>query len=190
MPNLNRVYSQRIAQSFKRLDPWNVDWGAAWYREAHTEAVKLGEEHGIGTDKAAAILAVLSPGAKWEHNIEDARAVCIDGWAAVVTTYPANKEKALNILKSSNHTQFVRGKKVRAFYENINYPGSSAAVTLDRHMLRFLLRTEDNKELCKVFASPKRYERLAEEIRRKAYREGLKPNQLQAMLWLQLRQDN
>jgi len=176
-------YAKRIKQQLDKVEPWNYDNGLDWYNEAHDEAVKLGEDYGIGTGRAAAIIAVLSPGTAWERNLKDARLVCEQGEYATVTTYPANKEKALSILKHSDtYYNYVRGSKVRSFFDNILSPDTSEAVTLDRHMLRFICKIGD-----KIFSSSRNYQSIAERIRRRAKKVGIRPCQLQAALWLQVR---
>jgi hypothetical protein len=180
-------YARRIKREIDKIDPWNYDNGLTWYHEAHDEAVTLGADFSIGTERAAAIIAVLSPGTSWERNLKDARLVCEQGEYATVTTYPANKAKALKILSSSVWFEQVRGNKVRSFFDNIIAPDTSQAVTLDRHMLRFICKTWDDKCLNRIFSSKRNYQAIAERIRRRAKKIGIRPCQLQAALWLEVK---
>jgi hypothetical protein len=180
-------YATRIAGKVRTLAPWNKDNGLVWYNQAHAQCQELSDRHGVPLEKVAAIVAVLSPGTAWERNIRDAESIIQYREQATVTTYGANKAKACAILDSSNYYQFVRGNKVQSFHSNILYPETSESVTLDRHMLRFILKPRNDKELNKIFSSSRNYQAIASRIRRKAHKMNIRPCQLQAMLWLEVR---
>lgn len=184
------IIARRVYRKLKKISDTNSSAGRHWYSAAHDEAVSLSEKYPISTERAAAIIAVLSPGTSWEQNIKDAWELCEFKHDAIVTTYPLNKHKALAIFEGRPLFDYVRGNKVRSFFDNIARPEISTAVTLDRHMLRFMLQSKDDRELQKVFSSSRNYSAMSERIRRHAYKRGLKPHELQAMLWLQVREDS
>lgn len=179
----------RIMKQYSTLTDSEKEQGAAWYKIAHDKAQELALKHGIDLDRSAAIIAILSPGTAWNLNLKDADAVMSQGEQAIVTTYGANKRKAAGLLNADrNPADYVSGLKVTSFYSNILYPESSDAVTIDRHMIRALLRTSDPKVHAQVFNSRKKYDALAECIRAAAKNLNLVPCQLQAMLWLKVRE--
>lgn len=183
---MKRAYINRITGKYRTLDPWNIANGLTWYYEARQHAENLSKKYGLSLETIAGIIAVLSPGVRWDRNLEDAEAI-LQSDDAIVTTYSGNKRKALDLKHGANISKCVRGNKVRSFFDNIVSPETSEAVTLDRHMLRFILKTNNDRELNRVFSSRNTYFSIAEYIRRIARRRGLKPLQLQAMLWLQVK---
>jgi hypothetical protein len=173
------------------LDPWNHDNGLAWYRNANKTLRGLAVEHGHSLETVAGIAAVLSPGTRWEQNLRDVMAVLQDGADAVVTTYHPNQVKAVKLLNGDTFDAVAcknknTGNKVRSFYDNLLRPDDSEAVTIDRWVVRALYRDAD-KKLSRVFSSAKVYDEIADAFRKVAADRGLRPCELQAMVWLQVR---
>jgi hypothetical protein len=184
------TYTRRIRKQVGNLDPWNNDNGLTWYREAHEYARSLSHEFNLSLERVAGIIAVLSPACRWEMNCIDARDVLEKREDATVTSYSANKRKALNILYAKydwSIYKFIKGNKVKAFFDNILHPDTSTSVTLDRHILRAVCKPKLDKELNKIFASANSYQAIAERFRQEAKKLNIRPCQLQAAIWLQVR---
>ena len=87
----------------------------------------------------AGVIAALSPNNKWERNVNDADRLCraftLGGHSATdsvkVSTYGANKVKALRILAGEFPLNVLGGLKVRAFYQCII--GCNDSVCIDGH---------------------------------------------------------
>lgn len=177
----------------ENIEPWNETNGRTWYADAKREIEKLANTYGRTVETVTGIVAVLSPGCKWSSNIADAEEVLKYGSDAVVTTYGANKEKAVRILNGETFETVANrnkrtGRKVRAFYDNLLNPETSNAVTIDRWIIRAVYGKQDEKIERSVFAS-NLYEKLSGIIADAARARDLRPHELQAMVWLQIRDD-
>ncbi len=183
-----KTIGARVNSRASHLSADDIDTGAKWYASAHNHALELSTRYNMMVEKVSAIIAVLSPATNWEQNLKDAEAVIRFNEAATVTTYTPNKVKALAILNDADIAATVKGNKVKSFFDNISRPCESDAVTIDRHMLRLMLAVDDEKAFKRVFGNKKVYDKLADIIRRKAYKMHLKPCELQAALWCKVRE--
>ncbi len=121
---------------------------------------------------ACAIASQLSPAVRWETVLGD----CYDPERAA--TYGLFRRRALTcLLEGPDRADW--GPKTYAFWRNLAYPTrDTGQVTLDRHHARLHRIPE---------WTPKRYELAAEEYRRAARTLGILPQQLQAIIWLDIR---
>jgi hypothetical protein len=120
------TYGNILAVFFKATDLETIN-GANWYSAANRAAQIMATRYNVTLETAVGIIAALSPNNAWERNLADAdsmlRAYSIGGsdaaYSIKVSTYPANKVKALAILSGVDCLQVLRGLKVRAFYDCI-----------------------------------------------------------------------
>ena len=118
--------------------------GKNWYPQAHRTALDVSGPFRCGVITSAGVIAALSPNNKWERNIQDAQRLLdtfkTDGAYAAsqvtVSTYGANLQKALTILKLQAATAadveaILHGQKIRAFYRCIL--GDTQSVCVDGH---------------------------------------------------------
>jgi thermostable 8-oxoguanine DNA glycosylase len=75
------------------------------------------------------------------------------------------------------------GLKTWAFYRNLLEPNSSEEVTLDRHMVRYFRDLGFSGYLTR-----RRYQELEGVIQEAAYELGVIPCQLQAAIWLAVKE--
>lgn len=183
MKNLSIAYS-KINQTTK-------DAGLSWYTSANLFCRDVSADYGIPLDKVCGVLSALSPGTGYDTNKKD----CINlikqfqgNGSFKFTTYPANVRKALSILKSNDSpiTFFSRktGAKTHSFYCNILNPFNSDTVTIDRHA--YLIATGDvytNLHL-------NQYEAIESHYIKEANKIGIRPLELQAVLWVNHRIEN
>ena len=128
-----------ILATFFNATPAESADGATWYRRASDAAAIIASRYGIAANTVAGVVAALSPNNKWERNVTDAdqlcRAFALGGHTAAdrvkVSTYGANKLKALRILAGESPLNVLGGLKVRAFYGCII--GDDSAVCIDGH---------------------------------------------------------
>jgi hypothetical protein len=128
-----------ILATFFNASPAELADGAQWYQRASDAATIIASRYSITADKAAAVIAALSPSNRWERNVTDAEFMCrayvLGGHTAAdkvkVSTYGANKIKALRILAGESPLGVLGGLKVRAFYRCIM--GDDSAVCVDGH---------------------------------------------------------
>lgn len=175
--------------------------GRAWYDTAREIAANLASPaDGIDTERAAAIIAVLSPQVRWKENVESARLVIgatLAGRVRMppgVRAYPSNVRKAQAIVRGAEiglgPGDGLGGEapKVRNFWRAI--VGDSDAVTLDVWAMRAALVRRDiaSYTWAKV-PTPKRafYPRAVGWYRDAAERCGETPRDFQAIIWTAIR---
>jgi len=169
--------------------------GVEWYPRAYRFARDLAYSAGISIDQASAIMAVLSPRLRWQHNLDDADRVA-HGSSDNVAALGPNLVKAWNILEATDTDTIngiVGGRKVRSFWRNIRYPNNSLDVTLDGWMATgFRGALEATSGLSDL--SPTRcakllyvrgsYDAISDGVRVAADRHAISPSALQAILWI------
>ena len=128
-----------ILATFFNASPAELADGATWYQRASDAASIIASKYALSADIVAGVIAALSPSNRWERNVSDADLLCrsyvLGGHTAAdkvkVSTYGANKVKALRILAGESPLDVLGGLKVRAFYRCII--GDESAVCIDGH---------------------------------------------------------
>lgn len=164
------------------------------YLHIHRRCHQIAADNWLPVKQAVAITAVISPIITWEENIEQASALC---WEAVTGDKPAvpmtalrlNIEKARRILAGESALAVIRGRKVWNFYWSILHPDNPLTVCVDRHVGRAALGWDLGwREVDSALKVRDTYPTIAQAVRNVARREGLLPLQLQALLWLVMRE--
>lgn len=116
--------------------------GSAWYPLAWRECRRLAREHNVTPERAAAIVAILSPRARWSANLRAADMLLADSDAMRTgrrkrlrrryNVLPANVRRASVAYSAREYSSLVSGPKVSAFYRNII--GDVDIVTVDTIM--------------------------------------------------------
>lgn len=166
---------KHLRNVWSRATPADILAGSTWYLQARMAIAEIASRHGLPLDIAIDITAALSPSCKWERNLLDAEAVIAHGEAATVTSYRANKKKALAILRGEGK---LSGAKVTSFAANIR--GEHLPVTVDRHIIRLCLRRY-HKPTERIIR------RCTAAIKRLAHEVNLSPAATQATLWVIIR---
>jgi hypothetical protein len=128
-----------ILATFFNATPAELADGAQWYQRAVDAATLIACRYSLPIDRVAGVIAALSPNNRWERNVSDTDQLCraftLGGYTAAdrvkVSTYGANKIKALRILSGESPLSVLGGLKVRAFYSCIM--GQSNSVCVDGH---------------------------------------------------------
>lgn len=178
-------YTDNILAAYNQATPIEIEQGKAWYWEAHEAASRLHPDTRIAT----AIVAALSPGLRWERNIEAARRVIVgESLDGIGVRYTANIKKAYRLLhgESVENVLFAgkrSGSKVRAFWACLFNPLDWFNCVIDGHAFGIW-----NNERIPLDAVPNLdrnglYSRIATDYTRVADRLGLLPNQIQAITW-------
>jgi hypothetical protein len=156
--------------------------GRQWYPAARAWAAALAAETGHTLEQVVAVLAITSPGAQLVSNVKWTEAI-LRGETETGGRFPnANRLKIAGVLASPDAAaEYVRGPKVGPFHHAIL--GATDALVLDRWAL--------------YAATGERIEQLsrkgARELVENAYRElarrvGITVRDLQAVIWLQVRE--
>ena len=168
--------------------------GLFWYDNAREHVEHRSTLYGLPTQTVAGILAALSPNTTWDNNLKDLDAML--GISAlvgtgpeleaevVVTTYRANRAKALRILRGESPEGVLTGPrafKVPIFYRNII--GDWSVPCIDSHAINawFGYRRTGGK----LSAVPVRtLRRITHDYTVASHKKGLTPAEFQAIIWV------
>ncbi len=179
---------QKILKFYSLATPLQISEGKNWYKIAQTYCKQIAKQTGVNHKTVAAVVSALSPSSKWGRNLVDAEAL-IGGWLVndchnvTVSTYNQNKIKAIRILENQSQTLGAsRGVyKTVCFWHNLCFPNSQRVV-IDRWIMRAVFPS-----IKKEVATGKLYLKIEEAFQRLAAELNLKPYELQAIIWIVIR---
>jgi hypothetical protein len=118
--------------------------GVAWYPDAWRECRRLARSYRVSPQRAAAIVAILSPRAKWSRNLRAAETLLADAdairqgkrkrYRARYGVLPRQVLTARKAIDAAAYSDVVSGPKVIPFYRNIR--GDVDIVTVDTIMAK------------------------------------------------------
>ncbi|HEX6685527.1 MAG TPA: hypothetical protein VF062_22320 [Candidatus Limnocylindrales bacterium] len=190
---------RRITRAYRQATPQDRATGLGWYAEAARVASVIDP---VNPDRAAGVIAALSPRCQWSTNVvfaerviaaADAGRPCPDvsttdnrrtAWMIATGTAP------LDALGTVSHTgRVVSGHKVRSFYANIT--GDTDAVTVDMWAWAVAAgqwRTYRGQRIPQdAVMTGKTYATIADAYRRAAAILGVTPRECQAAVWVAAR---
>lgn len=172
MQTILRVYQQAL--------PDEIEQGKCWYHIAHNAAKSLG----VSVECGAGVIAALSPGLKWEVNVEAARRV-IQGESlkGLGVRWKDAINKAQKIANGANPLDVLRGNKVRAFYQCILNPDTCCHVCVDGHAYSIWKGKRIPTDQTPQIGNPL-YRKISNAYVKAANALSLKPHELQAITWL------
>ena len=158
--------------------------GVAWYSEANSISVSIGELAGYEGHQAlfvgAGIISALSPQVEWGENIHYAMLLVKNGTRKHTN---ANHNKAVRIMNGEKPLSVLGGRKVRAFYKAIVAPTGSGEPVIDRHAVAvYMGRSVSTKELSALQSIPV-MNRLQGAYKRAGKILGVPHHQVQAVTW-------
>ena len=184
--NQIRSIKRNLSFFFDHATNKDIKEGIAWYKNANTEANKIAKKYDLDVYKVAQVISALSPRNKWIQNLKDADKLCeafvlgLHPTDIRVSTFHSNKFKAYNIL-ADNKAITINSLKTYNFVNNIAFL-SSEHVTVDIWHLRSCFKNNikiNNANIGKIA-----YEQIKNITINLANKLGLKPFELQAVLWL------
>jgi hypothetical protein len=193
----------------------------SWYLKAAALAEMLADEYEPRDDyedggetwqpgayeRAAAVIAVLSPRLSWPKNVELTQLAYrrfyggewrnADMAAADWPGLKSNAVKAWRILQGEDPDEVVKGPKVRAFWHTIANPYNAEAVVIDRHAFDVAVgRVMDDRTRGAVLGRKGAYDAFATVYRRaaksiSARADGMPwtPAEVQAVTWTYWRRE-
>ena len=144
-----------------------------WYEESHASASAFCQDHDIPVSEFLAVVAILSPRVQVSRNVSLAKQYVLSGDTSGIMS---QRVRALEVWKS---TGIISGAKVNAFYKSLML--DDHAVCIDSHMSR--LFGYDGRLMEKTKHWVGRREKAQRVVGRLARQWGVKPRQMQAMLW-------
>jgi len=176
-------YKVDLFEQWMKSTPKQKKEGRSWYGRANRICNRISKETDTPLYKVVGILAALSPSNKWDRNVLDTKNFIETGGDCKVCTYTTNKDKAYEILTNTTGKQSVlkilNGPKTTAFFTNILHPRTGGAVTVDRWALRSVQEGERTPIVQK--------RKIIEAHQLAASELGIKPHELQATVWLQVK---
>ncbi len=174
--NLLRVYHQATADE--------LVCGLNWYRDANCDADRLASENGILIEQSAGIIAAMSPGLRYERNIEAAeRVIRGESLMGLGVRWFDGVRKAKRILRGHAPSEVLKGRKVLAFYHCILHPQNETSVCIDGHCFAIWagrrIALDDVPPI-----SGRLYHRIASDYCVVARDYSISPCQLQAICWV------
>ena len=167
---------RRILATFDRASKSDVESGARWYDDATALAIALSAHVDGSLERAAAVVAALSPRTSWARNVAGATALLTVGPTAArrLGCIGRNVETAQRAKRDGFAA--INGLKTSAFARNI--AGDREAVTVDVWAMRVV--GLDENLLSRVGA----YDAVAHAYRLAARRRGVDPATMQATTWV------
>jgi hypothetical protein len=166
--------------------------GRTWYVEAQAYAQELANEFGCTRARAAQVISAVSPNNVWERNKRDAHAVLRavrDGVPASEVkccTYDANKLKAFAIAQGAREIE-PKSRKTYSFARNVDALDREH-VTVDKWHMRACQTTSKQPKDVRTQVTVNQYDAVAEETRRVAQELGVHGHELQAAVWVAIRE--
>ena len=187
--------TRNITRTFRQTSDVDRSAGRAWYAQANALAQELDP---MSPERAAAVIAVLSPRNYWERNVELARqaydwhrsGMTLEEFRGRWRGMKSQAEKAYRILSGEPPESVVSGPKVTAFWRNITDPSDPTVVVVDRHAFSVAAgQTVDDRTRQRVLERKGGYETVADQYRRAARivsretGERWSPAEIQAATW-------
>lgn len=214
------ISTRNVTRAYRAATDADREAGQVWYARARVLAADLARrerDHGPRVragwadvtlvERAAGVIAALSPKVSWPRNVRLAEAMYrlyVDrdaNGAAKALALPGvlgvNAFKAVRILwDGEDPREVLGGPKVRAFWWTIVNPDDPRAVVVDRHAVDVATnRVMTDLERGRLLRPAGAYERVAEVYRRAAvilsaeYGRSITPAQVQATTWTYWRRE-
>lgn len=175
--------SARIMEVYTQATVQELDEGLNWYTDANAFASTLDP---VNPNRAAGIIAALSPMKDWKNNVLLAAQTYERGYAS--NALSANVAKANAIYDGADPLDVLGGNKVRNFYMAIANPEHADAVCIDRHAFDIAVGRITNDKSRTALSRKGVYDQFGAAYKRAAKMlsaDGydLTPSQLQAVTW-------
>ena len=169
---------------FSQAGQPEVEDGKHWYTNAHNECVRLSELYHIPLVLVVGIVAALSPRCRWEDNITFAAVFMAQGNGEGIPLYSNSLDKAARILAGEHPLTVLGGPKTKAFYSNLLDPECADCNCIDTWMARAAYADRAHTGNITQFE----YDVIEQAVHNIAKRVGLIPCQVQAIIWITIRQ--
>lgn len=182
---------------YNRATAANLRSGLSWYLDAHNFARTVGGARAHHVARNAGIVAALSPMNHWNNNKRKAALVIsLRGRIVVEPGKPngiglgANVKKAVDIYNGNEPESVLSGDKVLAFYRTILNPLGDIDPVIDRHAFDIAIGERANDKRRGILSRKGVYQEFAHVYREAAKKAGIGSAQIQAITWMQWREEN
>lgn len=169
-----------IVTVYNQATPEEKEYWGKWYHNAKSDVEDLALAFKLPFPVAAAIVAVLSPGNKWNSNLSAAEKL-LRG-EEKINAYPRQVLKAKEILKKGD-TKLVTGPKVTVFFKSLMDPSSvEKDMVLDGHAINIWRGAKENLKGLKN-PSTKERAQMIQDYQEAAQQLGVPVQAVQATTW-------
>lgn len=168
-----------ILRVYREATPEQLADGIDWYTKAHSLALALDPQN---VERAAGVIAALSPRMDWERNEMLAIRAYADGVASGAMT--VNTNKADRIMAGEDVATVLNGPKTVAFAATIADPTDAHAVVVDRHAMSVAINRVTSDDDASLLSLKGVYELYADAYRNAARKIGVSPSVVQAVAWV------
>ena len=156
--------------------------GKWWYPTAHCIARGFADEFKSSVDRTSGIIATFSPQISWERNIILAYEFMVDPYVRPSGINTDRYMKAKEIYEG--RLGYIRGNKVKAFYECILSAGETDNVVVDRHSVDVAFGAHCGEDDRKYLTNRQIYDIFVDAYRTAAKTIGIPVTELQAATWV------
>jgi hypothetical protein len=179
---------KNIFDVYMESTDWERDRGLMYYDWQKDKILKWTRDIRLPIENKIAAFCVLSPNNSEKTTYKDlSRCVKIVRGILPPNTklaaYPANREKALRVLRGENPLHVVGGKKVTAFYFNTLDPNDESHITVDGHLFGIWKGTYHRMRDV-PYLTPTLYNRISDDLREVARIIGIPAPRLQSIVWI------
>lgn len=181
---------RRIVATYQLATVQQLRAGERWYADGGEIVADIAAGGGIGTERAAVVVAHLSPQTSWQRNVTGARQLVREGRAD--HCMGSNITRALLAMHADDpwSTFGARSPKTRRFAANLL--GDTQLVTVDVWAMRVALgrgwgpnwRKGDDRDLALILGRVGVYEAVEHAYRRAARQLQEAPTTVQAATWI------
>lgn len=175
---------KNVLGTFESATDSHIADGLVWYREAHNFCLTLDSN----VEKAAGIVAALSPNNNWINNMRMAERLYSNG-TGERCGLGQNVSKAMKIYNGDAPLDVLGGNKVRAFYLSILDPNDMSVVpVIDRHAFDIAVGMITDTRTRAILSRKGVYGQFAEVYCEAAEIAGIGAKQMQAATWVAWRE--
>ena len=182
---------RNILAAYHRANAAQKAEGLSWYYNVHLACCQFASKYNKSIEVVAGITAALSPGLRWESNLEATRRILAnESLAGIGIRYTANIRKAYRILKATTPSGVsleFHGRernKTRAFYTLLVNPSNPLTVCVDGHAFNIWHGQRIPIDKVPTLNRNRLYEKVSCAYINVARQLNLLPNQVQAITWL------
>lgn len=181
----------KIINAYALCDEQEIEDGKVWYNIAHHWAENLAAIYGIKVQAVAALAAVFSPLKSWSLNQRLVEEYLECRTCGHFSTQILKAHAIMHVceveydLKRLDNMllNIINGEKTKNFYLSIAYPTNDFSVCIDVHMLKLANIAAKN-------FNKRTYAMYATELKRVAKANNLLPLELQAILWVHIKNND
>lgn len=173
---------------FDRADQIDLNEGVVAYERYNAVMRAIADYYHFDLDRVIAAFVSLSPNSSYNVNLRSLVSVLhginrgLKVEDIIVATYGHCKQRAFAYAKGQKDFMTeTKGPKILAFYNNILDPSDTRWVTVDGHM--HCVWSNQTMTMREALVTRKQYREIATDIKRVAFKNYLRPNQMQAILW-------